>query len=51
MQITKGFCDARVFIKLGFGTYGAPGGLGYITCERISYTLQLFDVGIGYNEE
>ena len=45
MQITKGFCDVGVFIRLGYGTYGVPGGLGYNGCERILYTLQLFDVG------
>ena len=45
------FCDAWVFIRLGYGTYGVPGGLGYDACERILYTLQLFDMGIRYNEE
>ena len=51
MQITKGFCDTGVLMRLGYRTYGVHGGLGYDACERIWYTLQLFEMGIRYNEE
>ena len=51
VQIMKGFCDARRFLRLGYGTNCVPAGLCYDTWERILYTLQLFYVGIRYNEE
>ena len=36
VQITNGFCDA-----------GVPGEHGDDDCERVLYSLQIFDVGTG----
>ena len=46
VQITNDFCVAGIFIGLGYRTNSLPGGLGYDVCERVLYSLQLFDVGI-----
>ena len=51
LQITNDFCEAVVLVGLGNGTYSVPGGLGHDACEKVLYSLQLFDLGIRYNKE
>ena len=50
VQSTNNFCDAWVLVRLCYRTYSVPGGLGYDVCERVLYSLQLFNVGIRYNK-
>ena len=51
VQITYDFGDAGVLVGFSYRTYSVPRELGDDDCERVLYSLQIFDVGVRYNKE
>ena len=48
MEPTNHLCDSGVQVGFGYRMYSVSGGLSHIACERVLYSLQLFDVSVVY---
>ena len=51
MGTTNHLCDSGVQVGFGNRMYSVPGGLGHNACERVLFSLQLFDASVVYTIE